>query len=444
MFDGLQDKLQEVFRQLKGEGKVTPEALDAALRQIRMALLEADVHFRVVKPFIERVRERALGQEVLESLTPAQQVVKIVRDELTALLGEEGTDLRLDGRPAVIMLCGLQGSGKTTTAGKLAKRLKKRGKHPLLVAGDLQRAAAVEQLKQVGKGVEVPVLEPEPGETVIDLGARALTVARERGHDVVLMDTAGRLHVDTALMEEIKKLADRIQPHEVLFVADSMTGQDAVKSAEQFAQVLPLTGAILTKLDGDSRGGAALSIRTVARVPIRFVGVGEKADDLELFHPERMSSRMIGMGDVLSLIEKAERGLDAAETERLAKRIVSQQFTLEDLRDQLRQLRKLGPLGSVLEMLPKVGPLRGLDSANVDESGLKTVEEIINSMTPLERRRPDVLNGGRKKRIAMGSGTSVAEINRLLKQYRSMQKMMKGVQGKWLRRAMGSGGQARA
>jgi signal recognition particle subunit SRP54 len=444
MFDGLQDKLQEVFRQLKGEGKVTPEALDAALRQIRMALLEADVHLRVVKPFIDRVRERALGQEVLESLTPAQQVVKIVRDELSALLGEEGTELRLDGRPTVIMLCGLQGSGKTTTAGKIAKRLKKRGKHPLLVAGDLQRAAAVEQLKQVGKGVDVPVLEPEPGETVVALGERALGVARQRGHDVVLMDTAGRLHVDTALMDEIRQLADRIQPHEILFVADSMTGQDAVKSAEQFAQVLTLTGAILTKLDGDSRGGAALSIRTVARVPIRFVGVGEKSDDLELFHPERMASRMIGMGDVLSLIEKAERGLDAAETERLAKRMVNQQFTLEDLRDQLRQLRKLGPLASVLEMLPKVGPLRGLDSASVDEGGLKKVEAIINSMTPLERRRPDVLNGGRKKRIAMGSGTSVAEINRLLKQYRTMQKMMKGVQGKWLRRAMGSGGQARA
>jgi signal recognition particle subunit SRP54 len=444
MFDGLQDKLQDVFRQLKGEGKVTPEALDAALRQIRMALLEADVHLRVVKPFVERVRERALGQEVLESLTPGQQVVKIVRDELTSLLGEEGTELRVDGRPTVILLCGLQGSGKTTTAGKIAKRLKKRGRHPLLVAGDLQRAAAVEQLKQVGKGVDVPVLEPEPGESVVELGARALGVARQRGHDVVLMDTAGRLHVDTALMEEIRRLADRIEPHEILFVADSMTGQDAVKSAEQFAAVLPLTGAILTKLDGDSRGGAALSIRTVARVPIRFVGIGEKADDLELFHPERMSSRMIGMGDVLSLIEKAERGLDAAETERLAKRIVNRQFTLEDLRDQLRQLRKLGPLASVLEMLPKVGPLRGLDSASVDEGGLKKVEAIINSMTPQERQRPDVLNGGRKKRIAMGSGTSVAEINRLLKQYRTMQKMMKGVQGKWLRRAMGSGPQARA
>ena len=409
-----------------------------------MVFLEADVHFRVVKPFIERVRERALGQEVLESLTPAQQVVKIVRDELTALLGEEGTELRSDGRPTVIMLCGLQGSGKTTTAGKIAKRLKKRGRHPLLVAGDLQRAAAVEQLKQVGKGVDVPVLEPEAGEDVVALGVRALGVARQRGHDVVLMDTAGRLHVDTALMDEIRRLADKIEPHEILFVADAMTGQDAVKSAEQFAAVLPLTGAILTKLDGDSRGGAALSIRTVAKVPIRFVGMGEKADDLELFHPERMSSRMIGMGDVLSLIEKAERGLDAAETERLAKRIANRQFTLEDLRDQLRQLRKLGPLASVLEMLPKVGPLRGLDSASVDEGGLKKVEAIINSMTPHERQRPDVLNGGRKKRIAQGSGTSVAEINRLLKQYRTMQKMMKGVQGKWLRRAMGSGGQARA
>jgi signal recognition particle subunit SRP54 len=439
MFDGLQNKLQDVFSRLKGEGKVTPEALDAALRQIRLALLEADVHLRVVKPFVDRVRERALGQEVMESLTPAQQVVKIVRDELAALLGEEGAELRLDGRPAVIMLCGLQGSGKTTTAGKLAKRLKKRGKHPLLVAGDLQRAAAVEQLKQVGKGVEVPVLEPEAGENVITLGERALSVARQRGHDVVILDTAGRLHIDEALMEEIRRLADRVKPHETLFVADSMTGQDAVKSAEQFSAALPLTGAILTKLDGDSRGGAALSIRTVARVPIRFVGIGEKSDDLELFHPERMASRMIGMGDILSLIEKAERGLDSAETQRLAQRMVKNQFTLEDLRDQLRQIRRLGPLASVMEMLPKVGPLKGLDTSNVDEGGLRKVEAIINSMTPQERNRPDILNGSRKRRISMGSGTSVAEINRLLKQYKQMQKMMKGVQGKWLRRALGSG-----
>jgi signal recognition particle subunit SRP54 len=443
MFEGLQGKLQDVFQKLKGEGKVTPEALDAALRQIRLALLEADVHLRVVKPFIERVRERSLGAEVLESLTPAQQVVKVVRDELHTLLGDEGTELRVDGRPTVIMLCGLQGSGKTTTAGKLAKRLKKRGRHPVLVAGDLQRAAAVEQLKQVGKGVDVPVVEPEPNETVADLGTRALALARQRGHDVMIMDTAGRLHVDTALMDEIKQLAERIQPHETLFVADSMTGQDAVKSAEQFAAALPLTGVILTKLDGDSRGGAALSIRTVAKVPIRMVGVGEKADDLELFHPERMASRMIGMGDVLSLIERAEQGLDAAETERLAKRMVNREFTLEDLRDQLRQIRRLGPLGQVLDLLPKVGPLKGLDAAQVDEGGLKRVEAIINSMTPHERRRPDVLNGSRKKRISMGSGTSVAEINRLLKQYKSMQKMMKGVQGKWLRRAMGGMGAGR-
>jgi signal recognition particle subunit SRP54 len=440
MFDGLQNKLQDVFKTLKGEGKVTPEALQAALRQIRLALLEADVHIRVVKPFIDRVRERAEGQEVMESLTPAQQVVKVVRDELEALLGEEGTELRLDGRPGVVLLCGLQGSGKTTTAGKLALRLKKRGKHPLLVAGDLQRAAAVEQLVQVGARVEVPVLTPEPGEKVLDLASRALTVARQRGHDVVLMDTAGRLHVDAALMEELKQLAVRLSPHETLFVADSMTGQDAVKSAEQFAGSLALTGAILTKMDGDSRGGAALSIRTVARVPIRFVGVGEKPEELELFHPERMASRMIGMGDVLSLIEKAEQGLDHDEAKRLAGRIARQEFTLEDLRDQLRQLRRMGPLGQVLDLLPKVGPLRGLEGASVDEKGLVRVEAIINSMTSLERKKPDVLNGSRKKRIAQGSGTSVQEINQLLKQYRGMKKMLKGVQGKWLRRAMGAAG----
>ncbi|HVR11634.1 MAG TPA: signal recognition particle protein, partial [Thermoanaerobaculia bacterium] len=423
MFDGLQSKLQDVFRQLRGEGKVTPEALQAAMRQIRLVLLEADVQVRVVKPFIERVRERALGAEVMESLTPAQQVIKVVRDELTALLGEEGGELRLDGRPAVLLLCGLQGSGKTTTAGKLARRLKQRGRHPLLVAGDLQRAAAVEQLQQVGRGVEVPVLAPEPGETVLDLASRALASARDRGHDVVIVDTAGRLHVDEALMQELAALAERLAPAETLFVADAMTGQDAVRSAEQFARSLRLTGVILTKLDGDSRGGAALSIRTVAQVPIRFVGVGEKADDLELFHPERMASRMIGMGDVLSLIEKAERGLDREEASRLAQRIARQQFTLEDLRDQLRQLRRMGPLAQVLEMLPKVGPLRGLDGANVDEGGLKSIEAIINSMTPVERRRPDILNGSRKRRIAMGSGTSVQDINKLVKQYRGMQKM---------------------
>ncbi len=443
MFDGLQNKLQEVFRNLRGEGRISEEVLAGALRQIRLALLEADVHIRVVKPFVERIRKRALGAEVMESLSPAQQVVKIVRDELALLLGDEGRELQLTGRPSIVLLCGLQGSGKTTTAGKLAKRLVGKGRHPILVAGDLQRAAAVEQLQQVGKIAGVPVVAPEPGEDVFQLAERAIRVAKDRGNDVVIIDTAGRLHIDQALMAEIGQLAARFPPDEALFVADSMTGQDAVKSAEQFAAVVPLTGAILTKLDGDSRGGAALSIRTVAKVPIRMVGTGEKADDLELFHPERMASRMIGMGDVLSLIEKAEKGIDVEEAKRLAERAVSQEFSLEDLRDQLRQMRKLGPLASVLEMLPKMGPLRDLDASKIDESGLVRIEAMINSMTPQERRRPDVINGSRKLRIAKGSGTSVQEINRLLKQHKMMKKMMKGVQGKFMRRAMGMKGKMR-
>lgn len=313
MFDGLQDKLGRVFSTLKGEGKVTEETLNSALRQIRLALLEADVHIRVVKPFIARVREQAKGQKVLESLTGAQQVVKIVRDELTALLGEEGGTLQLDKHPSVILMCGLQGSGKTTTSGKLARLLKSQGKHPLLVAGDLQRAAAVDQLVQVGAQVDVPVVTPEGSEDVVAVAQRSLKVSRDRGHDVVLVDTAGRLHVDEALMDELQRLVKSLSPQEILFVADAMTGQDAVRSAEQFAQALDLTGVVLTKLDGDSRGGAALSIRTVTKLPIRFVGVGEKLDELEAFHPQRMASRMIGMGDVMSLIEKAEKGIDRKE-----------------------------------------------------------------------------------------------------------------------------------
>jgi len=436
MFEGLQDKLQNVFRDLRGEGRITPATLEEALKQIRMALLEADVNFRVVKAFIERVRTRAASEEVLESLSGSQQVVKIVRDELVALLGEPGSDLRLDGRPAVILLCGLQGSGKTTTAGKIGRRLQSKGRQPLLVAGDLQRAAAVEQLVQVGRAVEVPVLQPEPGEKVESLAERALRVARDRGHDVLVFDTAGRLHVDDALMAEIRRLAEKLKPSETLFVADSMTGQDAVKSAGAFAAALPLTGAILTKLDGDTRGGAALSIRTVANVPIRFLGTGEKPDDLELFQPDRMAGRILGMGDVLSLIERAERELDHDETARIADRMARQGLTLEDLRDQMKQIRKLGSFSSILEMLPKVGPLRGLDNMQVDDKQLQRVEAIIDSMTPLERRRPNVIDGSRKKRIAKGSGTQVQEINQLLRQYQQMQKMMKGAQGKMLRKML--------
>ncbi len=437
MFDGLQNKLQDVFRRLKGEGTVSREVLEAALRQIRLALLEADVNFRVVKSFIGRIRERAEGSKVLESLTPAQQVIKIVRDELTSLLGEDATELRLEGKPAVTMLCGLQGSGKTTTAGKLARRLRKRGRQPMLVAADLQRAAAVEQLVQIGAQVGVPVLQPEAGEDVLSVARRSLKVARDLGHDTLILDSAGRLHVDDELMAELEKVAKIVQPTETLFVADAMTGQDAVKSTQEFAAAMPLTGVILTKLDGDARGGAALSIRTVADVPIRYVGTGEKLDDLDLFHPERLVSRILGMGDVLSLIEKAEEGLDAAETERLAKRIVSQDFTLEDLRDQLRQMRRMGPLSELLKLMPKMGPFKGLDASAVDDREVKRIEAMINSMTPLERAKPGLLNARRKRRVARGSGTRVQDINRLLKQYRSMRKMMKGAGGKWLRRSMG-------
>jgi signal recognition particle subunit SRP54 len=439
MFDGLQDKLQGVFRRLKGEGRVSEEALRGALREIRLALLEADVHVRVVKPFIARVGERALGQDVLESLTPAQQVIKIVRDELIALLGAPGGELALRGRPAVLLLCGLQGSGKTTTAGKLARRLAGRGRRPLLMAGDLQRAAAVDQLRQVGQAAGAAVVEPRPGESVTELARRALDEAQRGAFDTLIVDTAGRLHVDAGLMDELRDVAAALTPEETFFVADSMTGQDAVKSAREFAAALPLTGCILTKLDGDTRGGAALSIRAVAEVPVRFLGVGEKLDELELFHPERMASRILGMGDVLSLIEKAEEGLDREETERLARRMASREFTLEDLRDHLRQLKRLGPLGQVLEMLPKAGPMAKLDASTVDESRLVRIEAMIDSMTPRERRNPKILGASRKRRIARGSGTRVQDVNQLLKQVRAMQKMMKGVKGSWLRRTLGGG-----
>lgn len=437
MFDGLQSRLDGVFRTIRGEGKVSEPVLKAALREIRLALLEADVHFRVVKAFVRRLEERALGEKVLESLTPEQQVIKIVRDELEQLLGDEGSELQLDGRPAVVMLCGLQGSGKTTTAGKLALRLRERGRQPLLVACDLQRAAAVEQLAQVGAQVGVPVVTPAAGDDVFAVAARATREARDTGRDVVLLDTAGRLHVDDALMQEVRDLAARAEPCEILFVADSMTGQDAVRSAEAFAGTVSLTGVILTKLDGDTRGGAALSIRAVSGQPIRFVGVGEKPKELELFHPERMASRILGMGDVLSLIEKAEEGLNADESRRLAERMARNQFTLEDLRDQLRQLKRLGPMSQVLEMLPKAGPLRGLDAAQVDDRQLVRIGAMIDSMTPEERRRPTLLNGSRKRRVARGSGTTVQEINRLIKQYRTMQKMMKGMKKGWLQKAFG-------
>lgn len=405
-----------------------------------MALLEADVNYKVVKDFVAKVGEEAEGQRVIESLTPAQQVVKIVHSEMTALLGEKGEPLRIKGRPAVIVLCGLQGSGKTTTAGKLARQLRSQGKNPILIAADLQRAAAVEQLRQVGKSVDTPVLAPEEGrKDVAAFVSGALKEAQELGRDVAIVDTAGRLHVDQELMGELEGLVSGISPQEVLFVADAMTGQDAVRSGESFSTALPITGIILTKLDGDTRGGAALSVRAVTGLPIRLVGVGEKLEDLEEFHPDRMASRILGMGDVLSLIEKAEQGLDSAESRRLAERLAKREFTLEDLRDQLRQMRRMGPLSQLMGALPRGGPLKGFDPSSVDESKLKRVEAIIDSMTPPERRKPTALNASRKRRIARGSGTTVQEINQLVKQYRMMQKMFKGVKGSWLRKAMGGG-----
>jgi len=440
MFDGLQNRLQGVFRRLKGEGRVSQEVLEGALREIRMALLEADVNYKVVKDFVARIADQAEGQRVTESLTPAQQVVKIVHAEMTTLLGEQGEPLRLKGRPAVIVLCGLQGSGKTTTAGKLARRLSGQGRNPVLIAADLQRAAAVEQLRQVGASVDTPVLAPgSTRQGVVAFVAGALKEARELGRDVAIVDTAGRLHVDSQLMEELESVIESSSPQEVLFVADAMTGQDAVRSSEAFSKALPLTGVVLTKLDGDSRGGAALSVRAVTGLPIRLAGVGERFEDLEEFFPERMASRILGMGDVLSLIEKAEKGLDAAEGRRLAERLARNEFTLEDLRDQLRQMRRMGPLSQLMAALPRGGPLKGFDASSVDESKLQRVEAIIDSMTPPERRKPIALNASRKRRIARGSGTSVQEINQLVKQYRAMQKMFKGVKGSWLRKAMGGG-----
>ncbi len=436
MFDGLQTRLQGVFRSLRSEGRLSEDQMRGAVRQIRLALLQADVHVRVVRAFIARVEEEALGEEVLRSLTPDQQIVRIVRDELITLLGEPGKELELQGSPAVLLLCGLQGSGKTTTAGKLAVRLRDQGRKPVLVAGDLRRAAAVEQLKQVGEVAETAVIEPEDGEGLETFAGRALSLARDDGFDAVIFDTAGRLHIDSESMNELAVLADLLEPCETLFVCDAMTGQDAVQSAARFAEGVSLTGAVMTKLDGDARGGAALSLRGVTDLPLRFIGIGEKPEDLERFAPDRLASRILGMGDVLSLIEKAERVVDREETERIAQRIARQEFTLEDLRDQLRQLRRMGPLSQLLELLP--GQLRGAASpADVDETRFVAVTALIDSMTPDERRNPVILNKSRRRRIARGSGRTVQELNQLIKQYRQMRKLIKQTRGRWMKSVRG-------
>jgi signal recognition particle subunit SRP54 len=426
MFEGLGERLQGVFKELRGEGHLTEYHLESALRQIRLSLLEADVALPVVKSFTERVKEKAVGSKVMQKLSPAQEVTRIVRDELMGLLGGQVADLDLSGRPAVLALVGLQGSGKTTSAAKLALHLKSRGRYPLLVAADLSRPAAVSQLKTLGRQTGVPVFSHEGARDPVTLAREGVKEAKLTGRDTVLVDTAGRLHIDEDLMREIRAVVEAIAPQETLFVADAMTGQDAVRSASGFAAVLPLTGIILTKTDGDARGGAALSVVSTVKAPIKFVGVGEKPEDFEPFHPDRMASRILGLGDVLTLIEKVEAQVDESAARRLAERSIAGDFTLEDLRDQLASVKKMGPLSNLIDMLPRGGAFRGLsDPGTVDEKSLVRVTAIIDSMTREERQYPQILNGSRKKRIASGSGTAVSEINRLIKQYQQMRKLMK-------------------
>jgi signal recognition particle subunit SRP54 len=431
MFDNLSDKLQRVFKTLRGEGKLSAENMEVALREIRVALLEADVHFRVVKQFIEAVKEQAMGQEVLTALSPAQQVVKIVRDEMVKMLGTHQAKLRMANEPpSVFMIVGLQGSGKTTSTAKLALWLSKNGSSPIMVSVDVYRPAARKQLSVLARDLKLPIYEGAPEETQpLELARSARKEAIQTGRDVVLVDTAGRLHIDEDLMTELSQLKKTLNPSEILFVADAMTGQDAVKSADEFHKRLGITGVILTKMDGDARGGAALSIRSVTGQPLKFVGVGEKPDALELFHPDRVAQRILGMGDVLSLIERVEETIDQKQAEEMQRKLIEDDFTLGDFRDQMKQIRKLGPLESILGMMPQVGMMKDLKNVKVDENEINRLVAIVDSMTPKERSNHMIINGQRRKRIAKGSGTSVQEVNNLLKQYAQMRKMMKSLTG---------------
>ena len=424
MFQDLTEKFEVVFKNLRGHGKLTEKNVADTMREIRRVLLEADVNFKVAKNFVASVQERALGHEVLKSVTPAQQVIKILHAELTALMGESEAGIKTaSAPPTVIMLVGLQGSGKTTLAGKLAKHLKNKGRNPLLVAADLQRPAAVEQLKIMAGQVGVDVFA-ELESTPVKVCSQGLQQAQKASNDTVIFDTAGRLHVDEALMEELSQIKAKTQPHEIFFVADGMTGQDAVNTAQEFVQRLDFTGIVLTKLDGDARGGAALSIRAVTGKPIKFISVGEKLDALEKFHPDRMASRILGMGDVVSLVERAQHAVDQEKTRKIEKKLRRQEFTLEDFYDQLQQIKNRGPLEELMQMIPGMGG-KAMKGLAVDEHALIRIEAIINSMTPEERRRPTMIDGSRRKRVARGSGTNVQEVNKLLKQFQMMQKMVK-------------------
>ena len=440
-FEGLSDKLSAVFKKLKNKGKLSESDVKAAMREVRLALLEADVNYKVAKDFVAKVSERAVGSGVLESLTPAQQVIKIVNEELTALMGESNARINFSSKiPTVIMMVGLQGSGKTTHSGKLALHFKKMGKRPLLVACDVYRPAAIDQLKVVGSQIDVPVFEMGQIDPC-EIAKKAISHAKDYGNDIVILDTAGRLHIDTELMDELLRLKEQFTPEEILLVIDSMTGQDAVNVAKSFNEKLGITGVILTKLDGDTRGGAALSVRAVTGAPIKFTGTGEKLTDLEPFYPDRMASRILGMGDVLTLIEKAEEQLDAKKAEEMAKKLGENSFDMNDLLEQMKQVRKMGSLSQIVSMLPGAKKKLSDEEAEQGEKQLVRTEAIINSMTKKERAKPSIISAQRKRRIAAGSGTKVEDVNRLLKQFEQMQKMMKqlsgnGKQGKKMRQML--------
>ena len=429
IFENLADRLQETFKKLRGHGKLTADDVDATMREIRIALLEADVNFKVVKDFIKKIKERAVGQEVLESLTPAQAVIKIVNEELTALMGQTQSHINISPKaPTIIMMVGLQGAGKTTSAGKLGLMFKKQGKHPLMVAADIYRPAAIKQLQVLGSQIDIPVFAKEDCKDAVRIANEAIDYAKSHANDIVIIDTAGRLHIDENLMQELKSIKEDVKPHEILLVVDAMTGQDAVNVAESFNNDLGLDGVILTKMDGDARGGAALSVKAVTGCPIKFVGAGEKLEALEPFYPDRMASRILGMGDVLTLIEKAQTAFDAEEAKKMEKAFRKNEFTLDDFLSQLNQVRKLGSFENILGMIPGMGGLKKkLGDVDIDMNGkeIKHIEAIIRAMTPEEKRNTKIINGSRRKRIAMGSGTKVQEVNKLLKQFDEMKKMMK-------------------
>ncbi|MEN8257070.1 MAG: signal recognition particle protein [Thermodesulfobacteriota bacterium] len=432
MFDNLSDRLNKVFRDLRGHGKLSEKNIQEALKEVRMALLEADVNFKVVKDFIASVGQKAVGREVTESLSPGQQVVKVVHDELVELLGGQAEPLQLGGKsPAIIMMVGLQGSGKTTSSGKLAKLLTKQGRRPYLVPADVYRPAAIEQLTVLGKTLDIPVHPSKTEQDPVTIAKNAVLVAQKSNYDTLLIDTAGRLHVDKSLMEELQNIKAAVKPSEILFVADAMTGQDAVTVADKFNQDLAISGVLLTKMEGDARGGAALSIKKVTQRPIKFVGVGEELDALEVFHPDRVASRILGMGDILTLIEKAEEVVDKKQADKLAKKIRKDAFTLEDFLGQIQQIKKMGSLEQIMGMIPGLGKMQQMQNMpKPDEKELGKVEAVISSMTADERRKHQIINASRRQRIARGSGTTVQDVNKVIKSYTEMLKMMKKMKGK--------------